>query len=367
MTRRVIAVSAIAALGVAAALTPGGSASAADPGGVQLGIVKSLDVTSKGLIVFADAAGAHVQVKSWDPAHPSTPPVVLVGGLPPGSANAATNDHKGIWVVYGGSDPDGPANQGETASAWYIPYKGQPKRVLDVAKFQSTQSPDPYDLEQNPGESNPYDVEVLPDNSALIADAAGNDLLRVTPAGKAWTVACFPDQLESTKGVPPGATGGQTLPAQIPAEAVPTGVALDGHGNAYVSTLTGFPFAYGTARVFRVSVDAKNAGCNGTPTHPVLPGPIAASGFTGIDDVWVGTDGALYVTELDKLGIFNLEGASSPASILGTGRVTRVKGNTRTELAAGTLTAPGAAVLGRDGHVYVTDLSLVGAVLKRIS
>ena len=364
MTRRLLAVTAISALGVATILLPSGPASASGAG-VSIGIVKSLDVTNKGLIVFADSGGSSVQVKSWDPAHPTTAPAVLVGGLPAGSANAATNDHKNIWVVYGGAPPDAPAGAGESASAWYIPYKGKAHRVLDVAKFQTQHSPDPYDLEKLPGDSNPYDVEVLPDNSALVADAAGNDLLRVTPDGRAWTVACFPDQLESTKAVPPSEATG--LPAKIPAEAVPTGVALDGHGNAYVGTLTGFPFAYGTARVFRVSVDAKNAGCSGNPMHPVNPGPVVASGFTGIDDVWVGLDGALYVTELDKLGIFNLESATDPSSIAGTGRVTRVKGTSRTEIAKNTLTAPGAAVLGRDGHVYVSDLSLVGAQLKRIS
>jgi hypothetical protein len=365
MSKKFVIAGTVAALGAATALAPGG-ASAAPAAGVPIGIVKSLDVTNKGLLVYADSGGSHVQVKSWDPAHPATAPVVLVDGLPAGSANAATNDHKDIWVVYGGSDPDGPPGTGESASAWYIPYKGPARKVLDVANFQKTKSPDPYDLEGNPGESNPYDVEVLPDGSALIADAAGDDLIRVTKSGQAWTVACFPDQVETTKNVPPDPSS-PPLPPKIPAEAVPTGVALDGHGNAYVSTLTGFPFAYGTARVIRVSVDAKNAGCGGNPGHPVLPGKIAASGFTGIDDVWVGLDGALYVTELDKLGIFNLESATDPASIHGTGRVTRVKGTSRTEIAPGTLTVPGAAVLGRDGHVYVTDLSLVGAVLTKIS
>lgn len=366
MSKRLLAVSAISALGVATMLAPSSPASATTPKGVPIGIVKSLDVTNKGLLVYADSGGSHVKVKSWDPAHPTNAPVVLVGGLPAGSAQAATNDHKDIWVVYGGGDPDAPPSAGEFASAWYIPYKGTPRRVLDVAKFQKTKSPDPYDLEGLPGDSNPYDVEVLPDGSALIADAAGNDLIRVTKSGQAWTVACFPDQLETTKNVPPDPSS-PPLPPMIPAEAVPTGVALDGHGNAYVSTLTGFPFAYGTARVFRVGVDDKNAGCNGNPGHPVKPGPIAASGFTGINDVWVGLDGALYITELDKFGIFNLESATSPASIHGTGRVTRVKGTTRKEIAPGTLTAPGAAVLARDGHVYVTDLSLIGAVLTKIS
>ncbi|HTY72206.1 MAG TPA: ScyD/ScyE family protein [Actinomycetes bacterium] len=363
MSRRlttIVATTALAVGGVLVAAEPAGATSS----GVPLGIVKSLDVTNKGLIVFADGGESGVQVKSWDPAHPVNPPVVLVGGLPAGVGTAATNDRKDIWVVYAANDT------GESATAWYIPYKGKPRRVLDVAAFQEKFSPDPYDIDDppNPGESNPYDVEVLPDGSALIADAAGDDVLRVTPSGKAWTVACFPDQLESTKSVPPDIATG--LPPKIPAEAVPTGVALDGHGNAYVGTLTGFPFAYGTARVFRVSVDGRNAGCSGNPAHPVNPGPVVASGFTGINDVWVGLDGALYVTELSKYGVWAVEaalGSGDPSGIAGTARVWRVKNTSRIEIAKGKLTLPGAAVLARDGHVYATNTFLFGASLVKIA
>ena len=367
MSRRLLAATAISALGVATVLIPSGPASAAPPSGVSLGVVKNLDVTNKGLLVFADGGGPKVQVKSWDPSHPGNPPVVLVDGLPAGSASAATNDHKDIWVIYGGDD-----SGAESASAWYIPYKGKAKRVLDVAKFQQTSSLDPYDIDDppNPGESNPYDVEVLPDGSALIADAAGNDLIRVDKTGKARTVACFPDQLETTKYVPKEVLGGMTLPPQIPAEAVPTGVTLDGHGNAYVSLLTGFPFALGTAKVIRVSVDAKKAGCSGDPTHPVWPGPVAASGFTGINDVWMGLDGALYVTELTRNGIWGAEAALESGdltALTGTGRVTRVKLGSRTEVGKGLLTFPGSAVLARDGHVYATNTFLFGATLIKIS
>lgn len=372
MSRRLLAATAISALGVATVLIPSNPASATTPKGVPIGVVKSLDVTNKGLLVFADSGGPHVQVKSWDPAHPTNAPVVLVGGLPAGSANAATNDRKDIWVVYGGSAPDGPSASGESASAWYIPYKGKPRKVLDVANFQKTKSLDPYDIDEppNPGESNPYDVEALPDGSALIADAAGNDLIRVDKTGKAWTVACFPDQLETTKYVPKEVLGGMTLPPQIPAEAVPTGVTLDGHGNAYVSLLTGFPFALGTSKVVRVSVDAKNAGCSGNPSHPVWPGRVAASGFTGINDVWMGRDGALYVTELSRNGIWAAEGALESgdlSALTGTGRVTRVKLGSRIEVGKGLLTFPGSAVLAKDGHVYATNTFLFGAVLTKIS
>ena len=54
--------------------------------------------------------------------------------------------------------------------------------VLDIAAYQET-DPDPVDQDDFPEESNPYGLAVLPNGDALVADAAGNDLLRVTPDG----------------------------------------------------------------------------------------------------------------------------------------------------------------------------------------
>ena len=366
MSKRLLAVSAISALGVATMLAPSSPASATTPKGVPIGIVKSLDVTNKGLLVYADSGGSHVKVKSWDPAHPTNAPVVLVGGLPAGSAQAATNDHKDIWVVYGGGDPDAPPSAGEFASAWYIPYKGTPRRVLDVAKFQKTKSPDPYDLEGLPGDSNPYDVEVLPDGSALIADAAGNDLIRVTKSGQAWTVACFPDQLETTKNVPPDPSS-PPLPPMIPAEAVPTGVALDGHGNAYVSTLTGFPFALR----HRPGVPGRRRRQERRlQRQPGTPGQARSHRRLRLHRDQRCLGGARWCAvhhrarqvrdlqpgERDQPGVDPRYRPGDPG-----------EGHHPQGDRPGTLTAPGAAVLARDGHVYVTDLSLIGAVLTKIS
>ena len=120
--------------------------------------------------------------------------------------------------------------------------------------------------------------------------------------------------------------------------------------------------------MIRVGVDAKNAGCSGNPGHPVLPGKIAASGFTGIDDVWVGLDGALYVTELeqardlqpgerDRPGVHPRHRPRDP----GEGQPPGPRSHRHAHRARCRPSSDG------DGHVYVTDLSLIGAVLTKIS
>jgi endonuclease/exonuclease/phosphatase family metal-dependent hydrolase len=80
---------------------------------------------------------------------------------------------------------------------------GNIEAVLDIAAYQET-DPDPYDQEGNPTESNPYGLAVLPTGDVLVADAAGNDLVRVTPDGDATTMARFDVESISTSHLPSG-------------------------------------------------------------------------------------------------------------------------------------------------------------------
>ena len=79
---------------------------------------------------------------------------------------------------------------------------GDIEAVLDVRAYQEG-DPDPFDQEGIPTESNPYGLAILPTGDALVADAAGNDLLRVTPGGVATTVALFDVETVSTSHLPP--------------------------------------------------------------------------------------------------------------------------------------------------------------------
>ena len=85
---------------------------------------------------------------------------------------------------------------------------------------------------------------------------------------------------------------------------------------------------------------------------------MAFSGFTNIIDIAFGQDGSLYVLEIAKNAIPNFN----------PGRLVHVALNgSRTEIAAGLLTAPGGIAIGGDGALYVTNRSTsptMGQVLR---
>lgn len=338
---------------------------------LDIGVAKNLDIGRGGKIVFADSSGDRVKVQEFTEVGRNRGLLRTIAKLPAGSANAAQSSRGHTWVIYGlAGGPEEPPPPGlESASLWRVDKHGKARRVLDIEEFQTEHSPDPYDLEGLPGESNPYDLEPLKDGSVLVADAAGNDLLRVWPDGDAVTVACFPDQLVSTADVPPPVleeTG--PLPPEILAETVPTGVVLGKDGMAYVSELIGFPFPLHSSGVWRVDPDGVDVGCDGSPENPVPPGEKVTTGFSGINDVTMDKRGNLYVTELSVDGIWSVEAAfEDPSLVAGKGRVTKVTPDGDKSVVGDTpLTVPGSAAVTSRGHVYVTDKHLFAAELVRI-
>lgn len=233
---------------------------------------------------------------------------------------------------------------------------GTVEPVLDIAGYQST-DPDPFDTEDLPTESNPYGLAALPGGDALVVDAAGNDVIRVTPEGDAWTVARLDVEVVSTAHLP-------DFPAPaIPAEAVPTTAALGPDGMLYIGELKGFPFAPGSSNIWKVDPAAEGATCSTDPTVAV-DCVLAHTGFTGIQDIAFGSNGRLHVLELAEGGVLAFEGGFEtgefpPAVLL------EVKGQKRTRLDAGEISQPGGLVVDR-GAVYVTDQVFTGGRLLRI-
>jgi hypothetical protein len=228
------------------------------------------------------------------------------------------------------------------------PATGVVSSVFDVEAYQ-TEDPDPYDVEDNPTETNPYGLIVLPSGDALFADAASNDLVRVEPDGDATTVARFDVEETSTDHLPPEAG----FPPTIPAESVPTSVTLGPDGDVLVGELKGFPFRPGTAKVWRVDPDEEDAVCSvNTPDDDCT---VFDDGFTAINDIaWHGPTSTLYVYELAEDGTLAFEagfetGEFPPAVLL------EVKGDSRKELAEGQLSQPGGIVIKNRGLIYVTD------------
>ena len=221
-----------------------------------------------------------------------------------------------------------------------------PVPILDMAAYQ-TGDPDPVNTPgEDPAETNPFGIAALWNNKVLIADAAGNDVIRLDKHGHAVTVARWSRQMVSGES----------------AEAVPTSIAIGRDGWAYVGQLVGGPGTPGSAHIWRLNPNVTGASCAVGSTGACKDWK---HGFTSIIDLAWGPNRALYVYEIAKGGWHAFEaglsaGTTPPAVLL------RVKNGHRHELAAGKLTQPGGVVVTRSGTIYVTDGTFSNGRLLRI-
>jgi sugar lactone lactonase YvrE len=153
-------------------------------------------------------------------------------------------------------------------------------------------------------ESNPYAVADEGYGSVLVADAAGNDIVRVVN-GKVSTVAVLPPinqkldkqtvrkqvrqinrKLERRGKDPvPADSLDSCIGKKYASNPVPTDVEIGPDGNYYVSTLPGAPELPGTSKVFKI-----NAATGALS--------VVAKGLSSGTDLAVADDGTIYVTEL---------------------------------------------------------------------
>lgn len=233
-------------------------------------------------------------------------------------------------------------------------------KVANIRRYQRTDK-DPFDLENRPRESNPFGVAALNDGTALVADAAGNDLLRVRADGTVYTVARFkPRVVKVPDGLDPN------LPERMPAEAVPTSVTVGADGAYYVGELRGFPATRRTSAVWRINPKARNAVCN--PAKPRKgPCKLYADGFTSIVGLARGRGGSIFVAELSKQGWPAVEDPDAPPEAL-VGSVIRVGRDTsrRREFKPGKLRLPGDIAVGKKGAVFVTTPIFGAGMIKRV-
>jgi hypothetical protein len=257
-----------------------------------------------------------------------------------------------------------PGTGAATLYRW-TPGKGV-RVVADIAAYQQT-DPDPDNLADPPEETNPFGVAALPDGSALVADAAGNDLLRVYPNGRIVTVARLKPRVVKVPEELPDEFDGQPLPpagTPVPSEAVATSVTVGADGYWYVGELRGFPATPGTSQIWRIAPGSVNAVCD-----PEAPSTGAcrryADGFTSIVDLGAGPNGSIYVVELVKRSWLQWELGLVDPPLGGLFRIPP-GGGSPVELAAGELVLPGGVDVGKDGVVYVTSPVFGEGMLARV-
>jgi hypothetical protein len=254
--------------------------------------------------------------------------------------------HGTVWILTGGAAPDapGPLPAGSATLYKWRPHHGAPKVFADIGAYQKT-DPDPYDLESNPTDSNPFGVVALPDGSVLVSDAAGNDLLRVKKNRKIQTVARLKPRTVAAPNLGPDGPPPGTM---MPAEAVATSVTVK-DGAWFVGELRGFPATPGTSEIWKIKPGSRNAVCD--PDHPRRGHCTRyVDGLTSIVDRARAGQGlyALVVSTACGLGV---GGPPTPGAT--TGALFKVrKHHIGRELAKGKLTLPG-GVDRRDGALFV--------------
>jgi hypothetical protein len=238
-----------------------------------------------------------------------------------------------VAVQHPGGGPESRAPFGPAGAAFGRLLRvsgGHVRFVADLARFEAARNPDGGAVD-----SDPYAVLALPGRQ-IVADAAGNDLLRVNPDGSISVLGVFPSRLVTAPpeaGLPPG--------AKIPMEAVPTTVTRGPDGAYYVGELTGFPFLEGAARVWRV-----------VPGHRPQ---VYARGFTNIIDIAFDGRGRLNVLEITRNGLLQAEGPGGDLS----GALIRVnRDGSRQTLASDGLVTPTGFVIAADGAFYVSNFGI---------
>ncbi|GAA0977697.1 Virginiamycin B lyase [Nocardioides aquaticus] len=251
-----------------------------------------------------------------------------------------------------GEEPQRVPSAGATLFRWRLGW-ARPRPVADIGAYQQT-DPDPADLEDAPEESNPFGLAALRSGAVLVADAAGNDLLRVRRNGEVETVArLLPRTVEVPAGLPdvPPEEGGPLPPAgtPLPSEGVATSVTVGPDGAWYVGELRGFPATPGTSQVWRVEPGSTDATCD--PSHPRRGACTRfADGLTSVVDLGASRR-HLYAAELSEQSWLQVELGVPGAEV---GAVTRWdrRGAPAGELAPGELVLPGG--VDADHGVYVT-------------
>jgi hypothetical protein len=185
---------------------------------------------------------------------------------------------------------------------------GKIEPVADLGKFERDHNPD-----QTVPDSNPFGIAIGPDGNIYVADAGGNDVLKVTPDGQVSVYAVWKDN------------------------PVPTSIAFDKNGVGHTAFLTGAPFPSGGSRAERI---------NDSSTE------VFAKGLTAATDLKIGPDSSVYVLEHAT----SWGGGPPPVFTANTGRVLKLTPNGNQVMVAG-LHSPTKMTFGPDGALYIANNS----------
>jgi hypothetical protein len=339
----------------AALVAPASNLGAQTIGGFN-GPLFGLATAPNGDLLVADASTGIIPIRNGSIGDP----------IPlPGISDVSPIGRGSFWALTGaqGDPPVGP--QTDTGQGLYRVSPGRAHKLINLFEYEATNNPAPP---ADTPDSNPFDVESVGGGSALVIDAGGNDLIWIDNQGNPNLVAVFPDELVSTENIQslagcPSPAPFCTLPPMLPAQPVPTSVAIGPDGYFYVGELKGFPAPTNESNLWRVSPSASGAECGTSPDCV----KISDGGFTSIIDMTFGPDGLLYIAEMDEDSWAAVEifGTFSGGSINACDVTSDVPSCVQVATGIPELTA---ITFGKDGSLWATRNSLVagGAEVVRI-
>lgn len=277
-----------------------------------------------------------------------------------------------LLMVTGGSDL---AQDGEL-------YRGSPgsvRMVADLAAFEREHDPDAFAGAQwkdqaceaidgfSAGpQNNPFDVIPLSGGDVLVADAAGNTVLRATTRGTVdWHAILTPPVDDQGEFLTRWYAGeDEDIPCYV--QPVPTSVAVGPNGDVYVGELTGAlaeadGLPIGLSRVWRI-----RAGASGVVCSEVDPSPdceLLIDGLTSVIDLAFGPDGRLHVVELDGMSWIAMFVPGLPAG----GTITSYDANgAAPAVVADGLEFPSAITFDTHGDLWVLEGTASGPTVRRL-
>ncbi|QNN53191.1 ScyD/ScyE family protein [Nocardioides mesophilus] len=336
-------VAGLSAVGAASGVEANAAARAAIPDRIDgLNGPRGLDIAATGRAAVAETGGAISLIVRSGPAAGT---LRHLGHVPTDFPAAVAMGRRGsVWALTTGHEGKG------SATLFRFDRDGTRHKVANLARWAS-HHPDPFDLENEPTDSNPFGLAPGPHGSMLVADAGANAVTQVWPSGRIELVARVQPRVVR---VPEAIQTAQNLPAKVPAEAVTTSVAMGAHGAVYIGELRGFPGTPKTSEVWRVRPGARGVVCR--PAAP-FSGPCkrAADRLTSVVSLDLRSDGALYVAELSKLSWVAIE-SKPPVPGADIGAVIRISPDrtNRRELKPGQVHLPGEVAVDSTGRAYVS-------------
>jgi hypothetical protein len=197
--------------------------------------------------------------------------------------------------------------------------------VADITGYEVKHDPDKQGID-----SDPYAVLVLANGSTLVADAAGNDILKVDRFHHVSLFHVFPNIVDTTCSDP---SMQQPPPALPGCQFVPTSLATDKFGHIFVGALGGL--VPGEGRVVELSPNGKEVVNTWT-------------GFTSVTGVAVDRSGNLFVSQLFAT-------QANPVNPMLQGVLTKVSGSTQTNV---DVPFPAGVAVDRWGNVFVSTFSI---------